>query len=74
MTCIPSLPHRMVQLERLRLRRARPPLPTAAEQGLCLGGLFTVTATNGSDVSRRMNIFGFCQVRAGHAVYAEHAV
>lgn len=50
-----------MQLERLSLRHARPPLPTAAEQGLCIGGLFTIRATNGTDATRRLNFFGFCQ-------------
>lgn len=37
-------------------------LPTAEEQGLCLGvGLFTISATNGVDVTRRFNVIGFCQ-------------
>ena len=36
-------------------------LPTPAEQGLCIGSVFTVTATNGVDVTRRLNVSGFCQ-------------
>ncbi len=51
----------LAQLERLSLRKARNPLPTAEEQGLCIGSLFTICATNGYDVSRKINFFGFCQ-------------
>ena len=36
-------------------------MPGPEEQGLCLGSVFSITATNGFDVSRRMNVFGFCQ-------------
>lgn len=42
----------------LRLEKS---LPTAEDQGLCLGSVFSITATNGFDVSRRMNVSGFCQ-------------
>lgn len=31
------------------------------EGGLCEAKIFRVSATNGFDVSRRMNVFGFCQ-------------
>ncbi|KEH42180.1 hypothetical protein MTR_1g063100 [Medicago truncatula] len=30
-------------------------------QGLCLGALFDIAATNGLDMSRRLCIFGFCR-------------
>lgn len=59
-TNIPSLPTRLQQLERLTLRPAQDPLPTSEEQGLCIGGVFTIAATNGCDASRRVNFFGFC--------------
>ncbi|GAB4819217.1 hypothetical protein N2152v2_006263 [Parachlorella kessleri] len=48
-------------LERLSLRRLSAPLPTADEQGICVGSLFTICATNGYDVTRKINFFGFCQ-------------
>ena len=50
-----------VQLERLSLRRLSAPLPTAEEQGICVGSLFTICATNGYEVTRKINFFGFCQ-------------
>ncbi|GMY14805.1 KAT8 regulatory NSL complex subunit 1 like [Fagus crenata] len=31
------------------------------EQGLCLGALFDIAATNGLDMGRRLCIFGFCR-------------
>lgn len=42
-------------------KRRIQPLPSVDEQGLCMGSLFTISATNGSDVSRRINVSGFCQ-------------
>jgi hypothetical protein len=36
-------------------------LPTPQDQGLCIGSIFSITATNGVDVTRRMNVLGFCQ-------------
>jgi hypothetical protein len=36
-------------------------LPTPQEQGLCIGSIFSITATNGVDVTRRINVLGFCQ-------------
>lgn len=36
-------------------------LPTPHDQGLCIGSIFTISATNGVDVTRRMNVLGFCQ-------------
>jgi hypothetical protein len=36
-------------------------LPTPQEQGLCIGSIFSISATNGVDVTRRINVLGFCQ-------------
>ncbi|CAL5223701.1 g6255 [Coccomyxa viridis] len=44
-----------------RFRAEQAPLPTAEEQGLCLGACFTIAATNGADPSRRLNMLGFCR-------------
>jgi hypothetical protein len=55
-------PHPLQQAER-RTARGRPPadaLPLPAEQGLCIGSVFTVSATNGIEPSRRINLLGFC--------------
>jgi hypothetical protein len=37
------------------------PLPAPAEQGLCLGSLFAISATNGVDSTRRLSVVGWCQ-------------
>ena len=29
-------------------------------QGLCIGSVFTISATNGIDAARRLNLLGFC--------------
>lgn len=42
-------------------RRAAAPLPTAEQQGLCIGSVFSISATNGVDATRRINLLGFCQ-------------
>lgn len=36
------------------------PLPLPREQGLCIGSVFTISATNGIDAARRLNLCGFC--------------
>ncbi|KAL4421153.1 hypothetical protein ABPG77_000788 [Micractinium sp. CCAP 211/92] len=36
------------------------PLPLPREQGLCIGSVFTISATNGIDAARRLNLLGFC--------------
>lgn len=36
-------------------------LPLAEEQGLCIGAVFTICATNGIDLTRRVRASGFCQ-------------
>ncbi|PSC69556.1 hypothetical protein C2E20_6995 [Micractinium conductrix] len=36
------------------------PLPLPEEQGLCIGSVFTISATNGIDAARRLNLLGFC--------------
>ncbi|KAL4451737.1 hypothetical protein ABPG75_007399 [Micractinium tetrahymenae] len=36
------------------------PLPLPHEQGLCIGSVFTISATNGVDAARRLNLLGFC--------------
>ncbi|GFR45123.1 hypothetical protein Agub_g6503 [Astrephomene gubernaculifera] len=42
-------------------KRLVQPMPTWDQQQLCIGSSFTVAATNGADVTRRVNIEGFCQ-------------
>jgi hypothetical protein len=45
------------------------------DQGLCLGvGLFTISATNGVDSTRRINVLGFCQSVDALAESVEHTV
>lgn len=36
-------------------------LPSVEEQGICVGSVFSISATNGYDVSRRIHVSGFCQ-------------
>ena len=36
-------------------------LPSTEEQGICVGSVFSISATNGYDVSRRIHVSGFCQ-------------
>ena len=55
-------PHPLQQAER-RAARGRPPadaLPLPGEQGLCIGSVFSVSATNGIEPARRINLLGFC--------------
>lgn len=40
---------------------ARSALPSVSDQGLCVGAVFSITATNGIDARRRMRTIGFCQ-------------
>lgn len=62
LTTIPSLPHKLRALERLTAPRVdRSPLPTGEEQGLVVGSIFTISATNGLEPTRRINLLGFCQ-------------
>lgn len=37
------------------------PLPTWEQQGLCIGNVFRIAATNGCDLGRRINVLGFCR-------------
>eukprot|EP01024_Parvocaulis_polyphysoides_P007729 TRINITY_DN12279_c0_g1_i1.p1 TRINITY_DN12279_c0_g1~~TRINITY_DN12279_c0_g1_i1.p1 ORF type:complete len:204 (-),score=4.89 TRINITY_DN12279_c0_g1_i1:149-760(-) len=36
-------------------------LPTLDEQGLCIGATFQLSATNGKDPARRIQVWGFCR-------------
>ena len=47
-----------VQVSRVRQQA---PLPNFQEQGLCVGNSFWVTATNGMDICRRLNLLGYCR-------------
>ena len=55
-------PTRLQILERRSARRSAPgdALPLPADQGLCVGGSFAISATNGISPSRRINLAGFC--------------
>ncbi|KAG6543653.1 hypothetical protein Mapa_014836 [Marchantia paleacea] len=44
-----------------RLRRYREEDYMDPKQGLCLGAIFDIAATNGLDMSRRFCVFGFCR-------------
>jgi hypothetical protein len=45
----------------LQLPATRQQLPTVEEQGICIGQTFLVAASNGRDLSRRVNVLGFCR-------------
>lgn len=36
------------------------PLPAPIDQGLCIGSVFHINATNGVDTTRRIKLLGFC--------------
>ena len=50
------------------------PLPTWQEQGLCIGNTFWVTATNGLDICRRLNLMGYCRCTELLSDVVEHTV
>lgn len=50
------------------------PLPTWQEQGLCIGNTFWVTATNGLDIYRRLNLMGYCRCTELLSDVVEHTV
>lgn len=50
------------------------PLPTWQEQGLCIGNTFRVTATNGLDIYRRLNLMGYCRCTELLSDVVEHTV
>ena len=50
------------------------PLPTWQEQGLCIGNTFWVTATNGLDIYRRLNLIGYCRCTELLSDVVEHTV
>lgn len=75
--------HNNVKLRQLRVKLQQ--LPQPAEQGLCIGNVFTVAAMNACDPGRRVNLQGFCRsvdlvseavedavVRAGGEVITTH--
>ena len=49
-------------------------LPTWQEQGLCIGNSFWVTATNGLDICRRLNLIGYCRSTDLLSDVVEHTV
>lgn len=51
----------MQQRQPLRLRTVQQQLPTWDEQGICVGQTFMVAANNGRDLSRRVQVLGFCR-------------
>lgn len=53
------LPHNSARLNQLRINLQQ--LPQPAEQGLCIGNVFTVAAMNACDPGRRVNLQGFCR-------------
>lgn len=54
--------------------RQNNPLPTWQEQGLCIGNTFWVTATNGHDLYRRLNLIGYCRCTELLSDVVEHTV
>lgn len=54
--------------------KRRLPLPTWQEQGLCIGNTFWVTATNGLDICRRLNLMGYCRCTEMLSDVVEHSV
>lgn len=42
-------------------RDAAAPLPAPADQGLSIGSVFSIQASNGRDATRRVRLLGFCQ-------------
>lgn len=44
-----------------RLPAVQRQLPTVEEQGICIGQTFLVAASNGRDLSRRVQVLGFCR-------------
>lgn len=57
-----ATPHLLQQLERRGAQRRSEgdTLPLPGEQGLCIGSVFRISATNGIEPSRRVNLAGFC--------------
>lgn len=55
-------PSPLQQAERRSSRRhsAADSMPLPEEQGLCIGSVFTIRATNGHDVKRKLDLRGFC--------------
>lgn len=55
-------PSPLQQAERRSARRhsAADSMPLPEEQGLCIGSVFTIRATNGHDVKRKLDLRGFC--------------
>eukprot|EP01023_Acetabularia_acetabulum_P004401 TRINITY_DN1183_c0_g1_i1.p2 TRINITY_DN1183_c0_g1~~TRINITY_DN1183_c0_g1_i1.p2 ORF type:complete len:203 (+),score=7.66 TRINITY_DN1183_c0_g1_i1:66-674(+) len=52
----------VLDIERCRkLQEKYDQLPTADEQGLCIGATFQLSATNGIDPARRIQVCGFCR-------------
>lgn len=57
----PQRRHPLQAAERRSARRASlDPLPLPEEQGLCIGSVFRISASNGVDVARRLTLLGFC--------------
>lgn len=54
--------------------RQHTPLPTWQEQGLCIGNTFWLTATNGSDICRRLKLMGYCRCTEQLSDVVEHTV
>jgi hypothetical protein len=46
--------------QRRRRRPANDALPLPEEQGLCIGSIFRISATNGIEPTRRVSLAGFC--------------
>ncbi|MCO5611978.1 hypothetical protein L7F22_066238 [Adiantum nelumboides] len=62
------IPHQSSSLERKQARRTPTKYKRFREedymdprQGLCLGAIFDIVATNGLDLGRRLCVFGFCR-------------
>lgn len=56
---IVTIPGRAIQVP--KVQKIIQPMPSYEEQGLCIGATFSLSATNGKDFDRRIQILGFCQ-------------
>lgn len=58
-----TLPGRRLKEREATTKRptTTPKLPSWEEQGLCVGSIFLLSATNGHDFGRRFLALGFCQ-------------
>ena len=72
LACLKSVMSR-TGLQAIKMKQHNP-LPTWQEQGLCIGNTFRVTATNGLDIYRRINLMGYCRCTELLSDVVEHTV